>query len=125
MRFDLFTQLQVGKTWIRLLRAEGLQATIDTIYLVRCPFVAPADQLTTDLRASQGDTVAWLNLADNRIPNGETLLDAIADGTHATWLTGLPAPDRSALNALGQQLPEAVWPGIQPTRPRCRGCLEA
>ena len=104
IRFDLFTQLQIGKTWIRLLRAEGLQATIDTIYLVRCPFVAPVNQLATDLRASQDDTVAWLTLADQRIPNGETLLNAIADGTHDMWLVGQPPNRRLALNALGEQL---------------------
>ncbi|MEZ0539922.1 hypothetical protein [Fibrella arboris] len=104
IRFDLFTQLQLGKTWIRLLRTEGLQPYIDSIYLVRCPFIKPVGVLANDLRASQTDTVAWLSLTDKRVPNGETLLNAISDGSHATWLTGLPAPDRSALMVLGQQL---------------------
>lgn len=105
IRFDLFTQLQIGKTWIRLLRAEGLQTYIDSVYLPKCPFPDPVGQLALDLRASQTDTTAWLSLADQRIPNGETLLTAIGNGTHPTWLTSVPSsPDRSALVALGDQL---------------------
>ncbi|MBO0935319.1 hypothetical protein J2I47_02035 [Fibrella sp. HMF5335] len=104
IHFDLFTQLQVGKTWVRLLQAEGLESTIATIYVPRCPFVAPTDQLEKDYRASQPDTEAWLSLTEGRIPNGETLLTAIRDGSHASWLGVLSGPDRSALTVLGKQL---------------------
>lgn len=107
IQFDLFTQLQVGKTWVKLLRAEGLQATIDTIYRVRCPFVSPADLLDQDYQHSRAETGEWLGLAEGRIPNGETLLTAIRDGSHVGWLAavpGLSGPDRSALTVLGEQL---------------------
>ena len=107
IQFDLFTQLQVGKTWVRLLRAKGLSSTIASVYIPRCPFIDPAGQLGKDYRASQPDTAAWLSLTGGHIPNGETLLAAIRNGSHLTWLAaavGLSVAQKQTLTDLGKQL---------------------
>ena len=102
LHFDIFTQIQIGKTWVQLLRKQALTVHVVPIYVLNCPFESPIALIDQDYRASTPDVGQWLSIAEGRIPNGEKLLTALRDGTHATWISGLA--DAQKLADLGQQL---------------------
>lgn len=102
MRFDLFTQVQIGKMWFKLLKAQGLLTPDNsTLYLANCLYIPP-QFLEQDYFEGDEEATQFALLTQARMPNGEILLKAIKDGTHATWVNG-NANETKLLN-LAEQL---------------------
>jgi hypothetical protein len=101
VHFDLFTQVQVGKTWAKLLKSEGLSSHL-AAYVLQYPFTLDPSVLAQDYRDSDAETTQFLMLNQKRMPNGEALLNAIGSTDHATFIAG--NPDKVALEALGKTL---------------------
>lgn len=78
---DLRTRIQMGRHWFALLKHQGLQAHYG-LYIQEYAFEEPADverraQLESDVRAHQ-----LFRAIQNRLADGEKLMDAIAKGRH-------------------------------------------
>lgn len=101
LSFDLFTQVQVGKTWAKLLKNEGLSGHL-AAYVTQYPFELDPSVLAQDYRDSDADTTQFLMLNQNRLPNGEALLKAIDGPDHAAFIA--LNPDKTALETLGKTL---------------------
>ena len=99
---DLFTQIQIGRTWFKLLKAQGLlNSANENLYLTNCTYTPP-QFLAEDYFESDEEAQQFAQATESRTPNGAVLLQAIKDGTHATWVNG--NGDKTKLLNLAEQL---------------------